>query len=84
MSSGVLTLKNITDTILWVDKKLATGKYSKWPIDVWLKKSINSIKTYGDMIIKSDKSYPFRNLASGILKDKMIVEFLLWVDKMDT
>ena len=81
VSSGVLTLKNITDTILWVDKKLATGKYSKWPIDVWLKKSINSIKTYGDMIIKSDKSYPFRNLASGILKDKMIVEFLLWVDK---
>jgi hypothetical protein len=79
--TSLSSLKNIVDTILWTDRKLSLGKYSKWPADIWLKKSTHSIKTYGDMIIKSDKSYPLRSLATGILKDKMIVEFLLWVDK---
>ncbi len=79
--TSLSSLKNNVDNILWTDRKLSLGKYSKWPADIWLKKSTHSIKTYGDMIIKSDKIYPLRSLATGILKDKMIVEFLLWVDK---
>ena len=60
---------------------MESGKYQKWPIDNWIKKTTNSILSFGGLINDSDKKLSMKSVISGILKDKMIVEFLLWVDK---
>jgi hypothetical protein len=78
---GLLKVRMVVDSILWIDKKLSTGKYQKWPIDSWIKKTTSSIMSYGKLIIDTDRKYALKGILSGILKDKMIVEFILWIDK---
>ena len=78
---GVIKSRGIVDFILWTDRKLSMGKYQKWPVDKWINKTISSIMTYGKLIVDTDKKFGIRSILSGIFKDKMIVEFILWVDR---
>jgi hypothetical protein len=78
---GQFKVKSILDFILFADKKLGMGRYNKWPNDNWLKKTTSSILFYGNSIVKSDKDFSFTKLISGIIKDKIIVEMILWVDR---
>jgi hypothetical protein len=78
---GQFKIKNIVDFILYTDKKLASGKYNKWPDQNWIKKTTSSILFYGQTIVKSDKDFPISKLIGGLIKDKIIVEMILWVDK---
>jgi hypothetical protein len=79
--TGIYKGKMIVEMILWVDKKLDSGKYKKWPNDNWIKKTINSILQYGQMIVQSDNQFKLANLISGILKVRMIANTIIWVDK---
>ena len=79
--AGIKKIKTLVDTILWIDKTLAKGKYNRVPSLKWLNESKNAILTYGKLAIDSNKIFPLVSLIAGIKKIKMITEAILWVDK---
>jgi hypothetical protein len=79
--SGIFKVRTIVENILWVDRKLATGKYQKYPDQNWLTKTSNSILQYGRLAINSNKEFPIVNLLLGIFKIHLIVNTLVSVDK---
>ena len=78
---GIKKIQMISDTILQLDKKFGLGKYQKLPTDAWIKKSKNSILTFGHLSIDSNKLFSIVPLLAGVKKIKIITDTLLFVDK---
>jgi hypothetical protein len=78
---GIKKIQMISDTILHLDKKFGLGKYQKLPSDAWIKKSKNSILTFGHLSIDSNKLFSIVPLLAGVKKIKIIADTLLFVDK---
>jgi hypothetical protein len=77
---GILKVKSIVEFILWVDKKIALGKYSKWPDDKWSMKIDKAISKFGNLAINSDKVFAWTKLLSGFMKVRKITNDILWID----
>jgi len=78
---GIKKIQMISDTILQLDKKFSSGKYQKLPSDAWMKKSKNSILTFGHLSIDSNKLFSIVPLLAGVKKIKIITDTLLFVDR---
>jgi len=78
---GISNILNLTKSILLIDLLFSKGKFNRYPDSKWIKNSSNAILEYGKLIILSDKIFPLSNLMMGLIKDRLIVENILWLDK---
>lgn len=77
--AGIKKVKMISEDILWVDKTLSKGSYTKVPTQNWLTRSISTIFQYGNLAIESNRRFGTIGLFLGLKKVRNIADTLKYV-----
>ncbi len=77
--AGIKKVKMISEAILWVDKTLSKGSYTKVPTQNWLTRSKSTIFQYGNLAIESNKRFGTIGLFLGLKKVRNIADTLKYV-----